>query len=103
MNVTDQERWRELKRSHARNMIIMQDRTVLDPMAVIGPRFRLQHRFVGIDRCVDGGIAVSVDTDLPALIMGVPNSVGKLLRCVVQRASAVGIQIGEALKTGAAL
>jgi len=103
MNVTDQERWRELKRSHARNMIIMQDRTVLDPMAVIGPRFRLQHRFVGIDRCVDGGIAVSVDTDLPALIMGIPNSIGKLLRRVVERAAAVGIQIGEALKAGAAL
>ena len=103
MDVADQERWRELKRLHACYVIIMQDRAVLDPMAMVGPGLCLQYRLEGVDRCVDGGIAVRVDTDLPALIMGIPNSVGKLLRRVVQRAPAVGIQIGEALKAGAAL
>ena len=93
MDMTNQERRRELKRFHTCYVIIMQDRAVLDPMAMVGPGLCLQHRLEGVDRCVDRGIAVSMNTDLPTLIVRIANSIGKLLRRVVERAGAAGIQI----------
>ncbi|MNY11982.1 hypothetical protein D3C86_1450400 [compost metagenome] len=94
--MADQEGRRQAQRLHPRDLIVVQKGAVLNPVAVIGTGQVFEHDLIGVQRRVDPGVAVGVDADLPPALMGLADGRSQLLGGVVQRAPAVGVQIGLA-------
>ena len=72
---------------------------VAQPVAPGAPRAALER----VQRHVDGRVAVGVDAQLPAVVVGIAHHLLDLLGPVVQCAAVAAAQVGLALEAGAAL
>jgi len=103
VDMADQEGRRDAERLHPGDLVIVKDAAVLDPVPEGVAALAAGAPLIGVEHNVDGGIAIGVDADGPAVIVQRADQGLDLFGRIVERAAIGRVQIGRALVAGQAL
>jgi hypothetical protein len=103
VDMADQEGWRDAKRLHPGNLVVVKNAAVFNPVPECVATLSVGAPFIGVEHHINGGIAIGVDTDGPAVIVKRANQGLDLFGRIVERPAVGRVQIGSPLIAGQAL
>ena len=103
VDMTDQERRRDTECLHPGNLVVVKNAAVLNPVSERVATLAVGAPLIGVEHHIDGGIAIGVDTDGPAVVVQRADQGLDLLGRIVERAAVGRVEIGRSLITGQTL
>ena len=103
VDMADQEGRRDAERLHPGNLVVVKNAAVLNPVPECVATLSVGAPLIGVEHHIDGGIAIGVDTDGPAVVVQRADQGLDLFGRIVERPAVGRVQIGRSLIAGQAL